>query len=49
MARPHKQMPGRTIHITFNGDSATVDCTYLCLYCDMDTTSSFTANIDSLK
>lgn len=48
MARPHKQMPGRTYHITYNDDStATVECTYLCPYCNQDTTSSFAANIDA--
>lgn len=42
MARPHKQMPGRTYHINYYEDgSATVDCTYLCPYCRQNTTSRF--------
>jgi transcription elongation factor Elf1 len=48
MARPNKQMPGRTYHIAYNDDSiATVECTYLCPYCNQDTTSGFTAKIDT--
>ncbi len=48
MARPHKQMPGRTYHINYHGDgSATIECTYLCPYCNQDTTSRFEANADA--
>lgn len=46
MARPHKQMPGKTYQIFYHGDSATVNCSYLCPYCEQDTTSSFEANSD---
>lgn len=42
MARPHKQMPGRTYHIIHDVDgSATVECTYLCPYCDQETSATF--------
>ena len=48
MARSHKKMPGRTYHITYHGDgSLTVDCTYLCPYCDNDTTASFEADANA--
>lgn len=48
MARPHKQMPGKTYQVFYNGDhSATVHCTYLCPYCNQDTTSSFEAPADA--
>jgi len=47
MARPHKQMPGRTYRIMYHENrSSTVDCTYLCPYCEQNTTSSFEANSD---
>lgn len=49
MARPHKQMPGRTYHITYNANDATVDCFYLCPYCNQATTSSFTVNPDAYE
>ena len=50
MARPHKQMPGRTYHINYHGDgSATVECTYLCPYCNQDTTASFEINADATE
>ena len=48
MSGPHKQMPGRTYHITYHGDrSSTVDCTYLCPHCGQETTTSFEANADA--
>lgn len=48
MARPHKQMIGRTYHIMYRDDrSSTVSCTYLCPYCEHDATASFEANADS--
>lgn len=48
MARPHKQMPGRTYHVVNHGDnSATVNCTYMCPYCNQNTTASFEANADA--
>lgn len=48
MARPHKQLPGMTYHVTYHRDhSATVDCTYFCPYCKQDTTASFEANVDA--
>lgn len=48
MARPHKQMPGYTYHIDYHDDcSATVNCTYLCPYCNQDTTASFEAAADT--
>ena len=47
MARPHKQMPGRTYRIMYHENrSSTVDCTYFCPYCEQNTTSSFEANAD---
>ena len=47
MARPHKQIPGRTYHINYHGDgSATIECSYLCPYCNQDTTSSFEISAD---
>lgn len=47
MARPHKQMPGNTYHIDYHGDgSATIECTYLCPYCNQDTASNFEVNPD---
>ena len=50
MARPHKQMPGKTYHINFHVDrSATVDCTYLCPYCNQNTTASFEANANTTE
>ncbi len=49
MARPHKQMPGRTYHIEYCGDSATIECTYLCPYCEEATTSNFTAGPDAFE
>lgn len=48
MARPHKQMPGRTYHITYYGNqSLSVDCTYLCPYCEQVTMVSFEAQADA--
>lgn len=48
MTRPHKQMPGRTYKVNYHGDhSSTVHCTYLCPYCNQDTTASFEANADT--
>lgn len=47
MARPHKQMPVRTYHIEYCGDSATIECTYLYPYCEEATTSNFTAGSDA--
>lgn len=45
MARPHKGMIGSSYHIVYRSDSAaTVDCTYLCPYCNNRTTSSFDAD-----
>ena len=50
MARPHKQMPGRTYHINYHGDgSATIECTYLCPYCNQDTTASFDINSEAIE
>lgn len=47
MARPHKQMPGYTYHVTYHSDrSSTVDCTYLCPYCMQDTTATIEAEAD---
>lgn len=48
MARPHKQMPGETYHLNYHGDgTATVECTYLCPYCNQDTTASFEVDADA--
>ena len=49
MARPYKQMPGRTYHIEYNGSTALVECTYLCPYCNQDTSSRFTANEEAFE
>ena len=47
MARPYKQMPGRTYHINYHGDgSATIECAYLCPYCKQDTSSRFDISAD---
>ncbi|WP_426349406.1 hypothetical protein ACPWSR_16965 [Alloiococcus sp. CFN-8] len=43
----HKQMPGRTYKIVSqNSSEAIVDCTYLCPYCDQETTVQITVNSD---
>lgn len=48
MASPHKQMPGKTYHINYHSDdSATVECTYLCPYCNQETSSNFQANCNA--
>ncbi len=48
MARPHKQMPGKTYYFIQRGDlSFTVYCSYLCPYCHRDTTARFDANEDA--
>ena len=47
MARPYKQMPGKTYHIMYHGDIATVECTYLCPYCRKDTSAEFTVESDA--
>lgn len=48
MARPHKQMPGRTYHINYRGDDfATVECIYLCPYCNQDATACFDVDADA--
>ena len=48
MAGPHKQMPGKTYHISYHEDgSATIECSYLCPYCNQDTTSRFEVNADT--
>ena len=42
------EMPGRTYHINYHGDgSATIECTYLCPYCNRETTSCFDVNSDT--
>jgi transcription elongation factor Elf1 len=47
MAR-HKQMPGRTYRVIRHRDgSCTVECTYLCPYCEQETTASFEAGADA--
>ncbi len=47
MARPYKQMPGRTYQIFRQGNnSLIVNCTYLCPYCNQNTTASFEVNSD---
>ncbi|CZQ86506.1 hypothetical protein SAMN05216375_1024 [Trichococcus ilyis] len=41
----HKQMPGKTYKIIFQNDQeAKVICTYLCPYCNLDTTVQITVN-----
>ena len=48
MARPYKQTPGRTYHINYHEDgSATIECSYLCPYCNQDTTAGFEVNADA--
>ena len=44
MAGMHKQMPSKTYHIAYREDgSSTVECTYLCPYCDQVASVSFEA------
>lgn len=48
MARPHKQMPGRTYQIFYNdNNSLIVHCTYMCPYCMQNASASFEANTDA--
>lgn len=47
MTRPHKQMIGKSYHIVYNAESAAVECTYNCPYCNQDTIASFIANPDA--
>jgi len=40
----HKGMPGRTYEVIYQDDhEATVKCTYLCPYCNQETTAQMTA------
>lgn len=43
----HKEMVGKTYHVEHRGDHADVECTYLCPYCNQETSSRFTANPDT--
>ncbi len=48
MARPHKQIPGKTYQVLYHSDhSATVSCTYLCPYCNQNASVSFEVNANS--
>jgi len=43
----HKEMPGRTYEVIYQDDhEATVKCTYLCPYCNQETTAQITVYSD---
>jgi len=43
----HKQTPGRTYEVLYQDDyKATVKCTYLCPYCNQETTAQITVHSD---
>lgn len=43
----HKEMPGYTYAVIYQDDhEATVKCTYLCPYCNQDTTAQLTVYSD---
>lgn len=48
MDKNHKQMPGRTYHINYHGDgSATIECSFLCPYCNKGAATSFEVTADA--